>query len=127
MWGLLVGALVSLTPSRGVAHSHEDDRHHDHGGHRGEPPVSESGQPAAGGRITVVSATYGANCKQPEGNVTPKLAEVCDGTNSCAYRIDYTVIGDPAPGCKKNFVAKWKCHERDRRIHSSPRPGSAPT
>ena len=61
------------------------------------------------GAISVVSGTYGGNCQQPEGNVTAHLASTCNGQSSCEYSVDYTVIGDPAPGCAKDYVAKWTC------------------
>jgi esterase/lipase superfamily enzyme len=59
--------------------------------------------------VKVVSATYGQNCGVARGNVTPRLASVCDGKNVCRYIIDYQVLGDPAPGCAKTFVAEWTC------------------
>jgi len=59
--------------------------------------------------VQVVSATYGGNCKAPQGNVTNFLVAACDAKESCSYRIDFAVLGDPAPGCSKDFVATWKC------------------
>jgi hypothetical protein len=72
----------------------------------GPPPP---GPPPPGPGIHVVSGTYGGNCGQPEGNVTRHLAASCDGRASCNYRVDHTVIGDPAFLCKKTYVAKWRC------------------
>lgn len=69
--------------------------------------LSGGGAPQSG--IGVLSATYGGNCGRPEGNVTAHLAGACNGKSSCGYSVDYKVIGDPAPGCKKDYVAKWKC------------------
>lgn len=71
----------------------------------------------SGGTIKVVSGTYGANCKQAEGNVTNHLAAACDGKGQCNYVIDFREIGDPAYGCAKNYVAKWRCGD-DPRVHS---------
>jgi hypothetical protein len=59
--------------------------------------------------ISVASGTYGGNCGGPEANVTAHLASACNGKSSCEYSIDYTVIGDPIPGCAKDYVAKWTC------------------
>jgi hypothetical protein len=69
---------------------------------------------APGGRpaprmIQVVAGTYGSNCGQPRGNKTAHLASTCNGRSECKYKIDYTVIGDPAGGCQKNYVAEWLC------------------
>lgn len=59
--------------------------------------------------IQVVSGTYGGNCGRSEGNVTGYLARACNDKLSCKYSVDYKVIGDPAPGCAKDYVAKWTC------------------
>ena len=59
--------------------------------------------------ILVISASYGNNCGAPRGNVTRNLAIACDGTTSCTYIIDFEVIGDPALGCAKNYLAEWRC------------------
>lgn len=60
-------------------------------------------------RISVMSATYGANCGAPQGNVTSHIAAQCDGEDSCDYRVDYTVIGDPAVGCRKEYDVTYHC------------------
>ena len=59
--------------------------------------------------IQVVAGTYGENCKAPHGNKTSHLAEACNGRADCTYKVDYTVIGDPAVGCGKDYVAEWRC------------------
>ncbi|MBF0542174.1 MAG: hypothetical protein HQK91_12085 [Nitrospirae bacterium] len=64
--------------------------------------------------ITVISGTYGSNCGQPTGNKTNFLANACNGQSSCAYTVNYTVIGDPAVGCVKNYVAEWRCGDRGK-------------
>lgn len=61
------------------------------------------------GLIAVTSATYGANCGVPAGNVTGALQAACNGRASCEYVVDYTVLGDPAPGCAKAFSVTWTC------------------
>ncbi|MGH9906095.1 MAG: WSC domain-containing protein, partial [Pyrinomonadaceae bacterium] len=82
--------------------------------------------------IQVVAGTYGANCprekfgdKIARGNVTAHLASACNGKDSCDYRIDYTVIGDPAVFCKKNYVAEWRCGDGSpvRNAEAAPEAG----
>jgi hypothetical protein len=60
-------------------------------------------------QVQVLSATYGSNCNAPANNATAALAAACNGSNRCDYVIDYKVLGDPAPGCAKTFVAEWSC------------------
>jgi hypothetical protein len=59
--------------------------------------------------ISVTGATYGASCKQPVGNVTKFLSDACNGKTTCDYVIKYQTIGDPAPGCSKDFSVQWTC------------------
>ena len=61
--------------------------------------------------ITVMSATYGDNCLDGlYGNQTPNLQAAC-GTkqNSCTYLIDVSRIGDPKPGCRKEYNFTYCC------------------
>jgi hypothetical protein len=60
--------------------------------------------------ISVVAGTYGGNCGAPHGNVTGALASACNTLGRCDYIVDYTIIGDPAPGCAKDYVAEWTCN-----------------
>jgi hypothetical protein len=57
----------------------------------------------------VTSATYGASCHQPKGNVTKFLQDACNGQGKCDYTVKYQTIGDPAPGCSKDFSVEWTC------------------
>ena len=59
--------------------------------------------------IRVVGGTYGGNCNAAHGNKTEHLAAACNGRADCAYKVDYTVIGDLAVGCRKDYVAEWRC------------------
>src|SRR5207245_1746325 len=63
------------------------------------------------GSIRVVAATYGENCHAPHGNSTNAVALACNGKASCEYEVNVGVLGDPAPGCPKNFVAEWTCDD----------------
>ncbi|HKN22082.1 MAG TPA: hypothetical protein VJX73_11725 [Terracidiphilus sp.] len=68
--------------------------------------------------ISVVSGTYGGNCKAPVGNKTSFLAKACNGQTECNYKVDVSTIGDPAVGCRKDYVAKWRCGS-SAAIHSA--------
>lgn len=69
----------------------------------------DRGGPTPAGVIHVTAATYGAICHQPAGNVTKFLADACDGKSTCDYVVQYQAIGDPAPGCAKDFSVQWTC------------------
>ncbi len=73
----------------------------------GSTPAGSGGSRA--GTIRVVRATYGGNCGAPAGNVTEHIAAACNGRADCRYRIDYTVIGDPVYGCRKDYVVTYRC------------------
>src|SRR5436305_1170553 len=73
------------------------------------PPVVVQPRPSRGPGIRVVAATYGANLGLQRGNVTAALAAQCNGRPMCEYRVDFHVIGDPAPNRAKNYVAEWQC------------------
>ena len=74
--------------------------------------------------IEVVGATYGGNCGAAPGNQTPALAKACDGVAECDYTVDYQAIGDPAPGCRKDYRAEFRCG-RERAVHSIVVPAEA--
>lgn len=75
--------------------------------------------------IQIVSGSYGLNCGASYGNVTDHLVAACNGKCKCQYTIDYQVIGDPAVGCRKNYVAEWKCGENSKQysVKASPEAG----
>jgi hypothetical protein len=62
-----------------------------------------------GGRLTVTSATLGANCGAPRGNVTSQVAEICNGRDICQLPGSRVNKRDPAVGCPKTFAAEWNC------------------
>jgi peptidoglycan/LPS O-acetylase OafA/YrhL len=74
--------------------------------------------------IRVVSATYGANCGVPRGNVTRALVDACNGQDRCDYIVDVTKLGDPAGGCAKEFAVKYACMPGDR-SQAAELPGEA--
>jgi hypothetical protein len=70
--------------------------------------------------IHVVDATYGENCASfvpsegvnrfRPGNATVAASQTCDNTDVyCPVYVDAFRIGDPAPGCAKDFTVKWRC------------------
>jgi hypothetical protein len=70
----------------------------------------EAAAPAPGGHaISVVEATYGANCGARPGNATALVRSDCDGLASCVFRVEVSDVGDPAPGCSKDFSVAWTC------------------
>lgn len=65
--------------------------------------------PQAANGIKLHDATYGLNCKAAKPDVTAHIASQCDGKANCSYKVDHTVIGDPAFGCRKEYVANYEC------------------
>ena len=60
--------------------------------------------------ITIEQATYGANCAGAKPvNATQRVAKVCDGRISCNMLISAPELGDPAPGCGKEFSVRYRC------------------
>ncbi|MBH5396231.1 acyltransferase [Bradyrhizobium sp. CNPSo 4010] len=70
--------------------------------------------------LSVVAATYGGNCRwiSVHGNATRALAAACSGKYECTFTVRTEQIGDPAPGCAKDFMAAWIC-KGDRTIRST--------
>lgn len=63
------------------------------------------------GGIRLMGATYGSNCLRGGGNVTQEVSRICEGRAYCIYRIDHRVLGDPRPGCAKDFHARYVCRD----------------
>jgi len=96
------------------------------------PPPAAPPPPQASRRsrsIQVVAGSYGQNCRAARGNVTAHLQQLCEGHSSCTYRVDYKVIGDPAYGCQKDYVAEWRCggDPAVRRVSAAPEAGFGST
>jgi peptidoglycan/LPS O-acetylase OafA/YrhL len=70
-------------------------------------PVDSTASVTSGVRL--ITASYGANCDAQRGNATKSLSKTCNGRNSCQYIVDVTKLGDPAPGCAKNFTVEYQC------------------
>ena len=61
------------------------------------------------GSVRVEVATYGGNCAASPGNVTHILRNACNGLVRCLYELHVSKLGDPAPGCAKDFSVTWGC------------------
>lgn len=84
--------------------------------------------------IHVTDATYGSNCdgvtglsglvvRVKPGNATAAVALACDETKrSCSFGVDVSKIGDPAPGCGKDFRVSWRCGANEDVYHASVSP-----
>jgi hypothetical protein len=81
------------------------------------PPLPSPGLP-----IRVVAGSYGFNCQAPQGNGTAHLAEKCNGHKECAYRVHFWLLGDPAYGCRKSYLAEWTCGDEPWLRHASAAP-----
>ncbi len=68
--------------------------------------------------IEVLEGTYGANCGARVGNATPRLVAKCNGRTACSYTVNVGELGNPAVGCAKDFIARWRCG-RDSTVHTS--------
>src|SRR5262249_2754369 len=70
--------------------------------------------------IRVAEATYGLNCREfkpsegrenrvVKGNATEAVKKACDGAKgTCPFVVDAGRLGDPAPGCQKDFTVRWR-------------------
>jgi hypothetical protein len=59
--------------------------------------------------VNVLTAWYGQSCGTAHGNVTSHVKASCDGKQSCTYNVNLQVVGDSAPGCRKNFIVLFAC------------------
>jgi hypothetical protein len=65
--------------------------------------------PALASQISVQSAIYGMNCGIQADNVGASVKSLCDGGDQCSYVVNVRVLGDPKPGCKKDFIVQYTC------------------
>ncbi|MPZ29666.1 MAG: hypothetical protein GEV13_01485 [Rhodospirillales bacterium] len=73
--------------------------------------------------IRVLGAVYGRNCVgQTNTNVTNDLARQCQGRDYCVYRIDHRQLGDPRPGCAKDYQARYLCRDGGNERYASASP-----
>jgi hypothetical protein len=73
--------------------------------------------------IHIIEASYGLNCHASTGNATKGVSSECAGKRAtCSYLIDVGKLGDPSPGCSKDFLVKWQCGSRSRIRQASAQP-----
>jgi hypothetical protein len=82
--------------------------------------------PPNAAEIRITEATYGLNCRDfkvpagqvnrvAAGNATKIALEVCGTkTESCSFLVDINRLGDPAPGCRKDFSLQWRCGDMEK-------------
>ena len=82
--------------------------------------------PPNASEIRILEATYGLNCREfavpigqvnrvKPGNATGMALEICGkATGSCSFAVDVGLMGDPAPGCRKDFLLKWRCGDLEQ-------------
>jgi hypothetical protein len=87
----------------------------------GTETVAASYEGASGGSLSIVNASYGANCNPKlQGNEDNNLTIACSTTapqGYCNYFVNVNVIGDPAPNCAKDYLAFYSCNENIRYTH----------
>jgi hypothetical protein len=59
--------------------------------------------------IQITSATLGANCGAPHGNVTGKVGGMCNGKDTCWVQGASLRDPDPCAGHAKDFSIQWRC------------------
>lgn len=89
-----------------------------------DQPRYQDQNPGYGGAVSirVLGAVYGNNCAgNVSTNVTGDLARQCQGRDYCVYRVDSRQIGDPRPGCPKDYQARYMCRDggNERRASAS--------
>ena len=94
-WGimLLPAASFAYVLAKGVQHG--DDM----------PKTSGDGK----GEIKILSAVYGGNCTSHPMDATRFARRHCENRAECDYVVSAAVLGDPAPGCSKDFQITWRC------------------
>ncbi len=61
-------------------------------------------------KIEISEASYGKNCKPTNlNNELNNLQTICNNKQQCEYKINHLKIGDPAIGCAKTYIYKYKC------------------
>jgi 4-amino-4-deoxy-L-arabinose transferase-like glycosyltransferase len=76
--------------------------------------------------ISILAATLGANCRAAPGNATEFVRASCEGRTGCGLWLADARLGDPAPGCAKDFEVRWRCGsepgERRAALDAEPEP-----
>eukprot|EP01084_Bolivina_argentea_P206239 352158_1 len=81
-----------------------------------------------GYKIRVLTASYGANCKDKNrNNQRSRLRRACNNKRSCKYRVNHRKVGDPARGCAKDYTYQYQCKRSKRRRRRRKRKARRPT
>ena len=66
--------------------------------------------------ISITSVHYGENCGTEINNGTSleDIKSKCNGKNNCDYLINHNIIGDPSPGCAKDYKVNFKCGDEQQ-------------
>jgi hypothetical protein len=67
-----------------------------------------------GASIRIIEASYGRNCRAQMGgggSAINDIVDACQGRDYCQYYIDVRRLGDPAPGCAKEYMARFVCRD----------------
>lgn len=73
--------------------------------------------------IEVVTATFGGNCGATTNNAHSYVNSTCSAKTSCAYSVDYRMVGNPAPSCSKTFEIQWRCNGKEPLMSKTIGPG----
>jgi hypothetical protein len=76
------------------------------------------------GTIDIAASSYGGSCRdfRPErpakntfrdGNATAAVIRTCTGKLHCQFDVETAMLGDPAPGCDKDFTVAYRCGPED--------------
>jgi hypothetical protein len=76
------------------------------------------------GTIDIATSSYGGSCRDftPErpakntfhdGNATAAVTRACTGKLHCQFDVEAAMLGDPAPGCDKDFTVAYRCSPED--------------
>ena len=106
--GTIGNANKSISGEGEQSESHAPVQQRMHENKHGTKPL-QSRTTSVAGRIEVTSATLGQNCGAPRGNVTEKVATICNGKETCSVPGSMVNNPDPAFGCPKSFAAVWQC------------------
>ena len=106
--GTIGNANKSISGEGEQSKSHAPVQQRMHENKHGTKPL-QSRTTSVAGRIEVTSATLGQNCGAPRGNVTEKVATICNGKETCSVPGFMVNNPDPAFGCPKSFAAVWQC------------------
>ena len=76
-----------------------------------------------GSSIRILDANYGRNCRVQMGgtDVVNDIAQACQGRDYCQYFIDVRRLGDPAPGCAKEYAARFVCRDGGSEVWATAR------